>query len=167
MSLIIRHIVCGNLKCSFDNQSKVKMMVERIKRYRDKINVILERREHIREWIGESGAEEFIHDEKTKLAVYKAYQEIVESCMDIIAMVCTDEKIAPKDDYTNIENLKFIDKRMKGVLIEANGLRNRLVHRYNQLDDLIAFVGIGELLPKLEEFVEMIEQWLQKTLKEG
>jgi len=26
--------------------------------------------------------------------------------------------------------------------MEANGLRNRLVHRYNQTDDLIAFVSI-------------------------
>ncbi|RZN44120.1 MAG: DUF86 domain-containing protein [Methanophagales archaeon ANME-1-THS] len=143
------------------------MKVERIKRYKDKINVILERGAHIREWVGESGAEEFIHDEKTKLAVYKAFQEIVESCMDILAMVCTDEKIVPKDDYTNIENLKFIDKRMKEVLIEANGLRNRLVHRYNQVDDLIAFVGIEELVPRLEEFMGIIDQWLQKLLKEG
>jgi uncharacterized protein YutE (UPF0331/DUF86 family) len=142
------------------------MEIERIKRYKDKINVIIERSENVSEWIGGYEAEEFIRDEKTKLAVYKAFQEIVESCMDIIAMACKDEKIVPKDDYTNIENLIFIDDRIKGVLTEANGLRNRLVHHYNQVEDFIAFVSIGELLPTIDEFVEVIEQWMQKKLEE-
>lgn len=142
------------------------MKIERMKRYRDKINVIIERCENISEWIGGYEAEDFIRDEKTKLAVYKAFQEIVESCMDIIAMACKDEKMVPKDDYTNIENLRFIDDRIKGVLIEANGLRNRLVHHYNHLEDFIAFVSMEELLPKVDEFVEVIEQWMQKKLEE-
>ena len=86
--------------------------------------------------------------------------------MAIIAMACKDEKIAPKDDYTNIEKLEFIDERMKKVLIEENGLRNRLVHRYNQSDDLIAFVSIKELLPKIGEFAEVVEQWMRKILGE-
>ncbi len=47
------------------------------------------------------------------------------------------------------------------MLIEANGLRNRLVHRYNQSDDLVAFVSIKELLPKIGEFAEVIEQWMR------
>ena len=77
--------------------------------------------------------------------------------MDIVAMACKDKKIVPRDDYTNIENLDFIDESIKGVLIEANGLRNRLVHRYNQSDDLVAFVSIKELLPRIEEFDGMFK----------
>ena len=42
--------------------------------------------------------------EKTKLATYKAFQEIVEACMDIVAMMCKDSKIPPQDDYTNQES---------------------------------------------------------------
>ena len=86
--------------------------------------------------------------------------------MDIIAMVCKDEELVPRDDYTNIERLEFIDENMKKALMEANGLRNRLVHRYNQTDDLIAFVSIKELLPKIEEFVDVIERWIWERLRE-
>ena len=50
--------------------------------------------------------------------------------------------------------------------MEANGLRNRLVHRYNQTDDLIAFVSIKELLPKIDEFVDVIERWMWEKLRE-
>lgn len=142
------------------------MDIERAKRYKDKINVILERCEEINEWTGGYEEDDFTREEKTKLATYKAFQEVVESCMDIIAMACKDEKIVPKDDYTNIENLIFINERIKEVLIEANGLRNRLVHRYNQLDDLVAFISVKELLPGIDEFVEVVEQWMRKILGE-
>jgi uncharacterized protein YutE (UPF0331/DUF86 family) len=125
------------------------MEIKRVERYRDKITLIQERCGEITEWTGEYEVEFYTGDEKTKLATYKAFLEVAESCMDIVAMVCKDEKIAPKDDYTNIENIDFIDENMKGVLVEATGLRNRLVHRYNQSDDVIALVSIKELLPEI------------------
>ena len=56
--------------------SKMKpMKVERIKRYKDKINVIMRRSENISEWIREYGEEDFLRDEKTKLATYKISRE--------------------------------------------------------------------------------------------
>lgn len=142
------------------------MDIERAKRYKDKINIILKRNDEINDWIGGYDPEDFIYDEKTKLATYKAFQEIVEASMDCIAMACRDEKIVPKDDYTNIESLGFIDGSVKAILIEANGLRNRLVHRYNHTDDVIAFENVKCLLPEIMEFVEVIEEWIRKKLNE-
>jgi len=49
--------------------------------------------------------------------------------MDCIAMACKDEKTVPKDDYTNIESLGVIEEEMRSILIEVNGLMNRLVYR--------------------------------------
>lgn len=43
---------------------------ERISRYRDKISVITKRRDNISSWIQD-------RDEKSTLAVYKAYQEMI------------------------------------------------------------------------------------------
>lgn len=140
---------------------------DRLRRYWDKINLISKRRNQIREWTT-IRSEDFIKDEKTKLATYKAFQEIVEACMDVVAMMCKDSKIPPKDDYTNIELLK--DKipfeNMEETLIEANGLRNRLVHRYNTTDDLLAFESIKEILPKISTFIEGVKKWIRQTLKE-
>ncbi len=79
---------------------------------------------------------------------YKAFQELVEASFDITAMACKDLKIIPKDDYTNIDLLfekKIIDSSLKNALYESNGLRNRLVHRYNQLNDAMAFDSIESL----------------------
>lgn len=140
----------------------------RLRRYREKILHIERRISQIEEWTLNYTDEDFIRDEKTKLAVYKAFQEIVESIMDIIAMMCKDMGIPPKDDYTNIEtigNLGIINRELSEKLIEANGLRNRLVHHYNKLDDKIAFESIKELLEPILKFVGVVEDWIMKKLE--
>ena len=140
------------------------MEKERLSRYKDKINLIEKRILEIGEW-ADISKKEFIQDEKTKLATYKAFQELSESCMDIIAMACKDLKIYPKDDYTNIEQLSKKISFEKNVLQDANGLRNRLVHRYNSTDDLIAFQSIKEILPLISVFVEVFNKWIKNSLK--
>lgn len=141
------------------------MEIDRAKRIKDKTNIILKRSEQIRGWAISLQAADFLEDEKTKLATYKAFQEIVEACMDIVAMMCKDMDIVPKDDYTNIDNLLEIDQRTKASLYEANGLRNRLVHRYDQTDDRIAFEGIKILLPELVDFVGKVKTWIRNRLR--
>lgn len=143
------------------------MNMERMKRYKDKLNIISKRIDEIEQWISEFELEDFVRDEKTKLATYKAFEEIVESSMDIVAMMCKDSGIVPKDDYTNIDNLDILDNEMKEVFTEANGLRNRLVHLYNEVDDILAFESIKDLLSKQEMFIELVEQWIKARLKEG
>jgi len=132
----------------------------RLKRYRDKLNIIAKRIEQIEEWM-----DDFTKDEKTKLAIYKAFQEIVESSMDIISMMCVDSKITPKDDYTNIEEISKVVKGIDGnILREANGLRNVIVHRYNNIDDLRAYEGIKRILFYMEEFVKVVEKWIMEKI---
>jgi uncharacterized protein YutE (UPF0331/DUF86 family) len=137
---------------------------DRFKRYWDKINLISKRSAEIKEWTAIS-PREFITDEKTKLATYKAFQEITEACMDIVAMMCKDSKIPPRDDYTNIELLRNNFKNME-PLIEANGLRNRLVHRYNTTDDILAFESIKVILPGITKFIAGVKKWIRAILKE-
>ncbi|MCX6664559.1 MAG: DUF86 domain-containing protein [Euryarchaeota archaeon] len=140
------------------------MDIERRDRYKDKLELIEKRLQEIEEWTDIS-SEDFISDERTKLATYKAFQEVSESCMDIVAMACKDLKILPKDDYTNIEKLGSKLKINKRVLQEANGLRNRLIHRYNTTDDRIAFQSIQELTPQIILFAEGITRWIKRSLK--
>jgi len=139
----------------------------RLKRYWGKTELILNRIAEIREWSGIS-TKDFIKDERTKLATYKAFQEVVEASMDITAMLCKDLKIIPKDDYTNIESLKgkIFQEDMEGALIQCNGLRNRLVHHYNKTDDLLAFESIKGILPEVERFTGIVKEWIRKGLRQ-
>ena len=135
---------------------------ERLRRYIDKIEHIEERIEDIRVWLYEIGDIVEI-DKKTRLAVYKAMQEAVEASTDVVAMILKDEGKRPKDDYTNIEKtfeLNLIDKIVKEALKEADGLRNRLVHEYNGLDDEIALEVIRCLLEPMGKFVGAVKKWM-------
>ena len=140
------------------------MEIVRARRYKDKINIIIKRANQIEGWVQDFSSDQFLEDDRTKLATYKAFQEIVEACMDVVAMMCKDMDLVPKDDYSNIDNIDLIDKNMKTALAAANGLRNRLVHRYNQTDDRIALESINALLPELSSFVEMVELWIRERL---
>ncbi len=84
--------------------------------------------------------------------------------MDLVAMMCKDLGDVPKDDYSNIENLEELHEKTKKVLIEANGLRNHLVHRYNRMDDLLALESMMALLPGIEVFSAEVEAWIEKRL---
>jgi len=138
------------------------MKIERASRYKDKLRLISKRAEQIEIWLTQVSSEELLEDDKTRLASYKAFQEAVEACLDLAAMICKDSGIVPKDDYSNLENLEELPEKTKKVLIEANGLRNHLVHRYNKMDDLLALESMKALLPDLEAFCAEVEAWIGK-----
>ena len=143
------------------------MDVDRAKRYIDKIDLINERINDIREWLSGVSMKEFMEDKKLRLASYKAFQEIVESSMDIVAMIIRDLNLIVKDDYTNLSILKekkILSKHVTDALKEGNGLRNRLIHRYNNLKEDIVFTSMKDLLKYFEEFVNEVEKWLKKNI---
>lgn len=131
--------------------------MERKIRYLDKLAHIDRRISNIEAWLPMS------YEERTRLAIYKAFQEIVEALFDIISMKLVDLKIPPKDDYTNImimEERALFDKTVSDILKKANGLRNRLVRGYNTLSDEIALESIRILLPEIQKVRRFIEKWI-------
>lgn len=139
------------------------MEKERLKRYLAKLELARERLNDIEEWVKGLTPKQFIEDKKTRLATYKAFQEVVEACADICAMMLKDSKLLINDDYTNIEKLaekRIITQAIANALKEANGLRNRLIHEYNGLNASVAFESIISLIPKLRRFCKGVEDWL-------
>ena len=84
--------------------------------------------------------------------------------MDLAAMMCKDTGIRPQDDYSNLERLEPLSPSSRKALIEANGLRNHLIHRYNRRDDLLALESMRDLLGGIRHFGEEVEVWLEKML---
>jgi len=94
-------------------------------------------------------------------------QEIVEASMDVLAMRLKDSEKLPMDDYTNIDrayNSRIIDERIKYALEEANGLRNRLVHGYNGINETVALESMKSLFPLFEAYIERMRQWLKELI---
>ena len=135
---------------------------KRLKRYKEKISVIELRSENIASWIHE-------RDEKSVLAIYKAFQELVESFTDICSMMLKDMSEIVEDDYSNIETLQkkgIFNQVQESILKESNGLRNRLIHEYNGLERKTAINSILEINQKLDSIIEVINTWIKKTSKQ-
>jgi len=135
----------------------------RTKRYMQKIKHAQGRSALVHEWLSEKGHE---NELKTTLAIHKAFQEIVEVMMDLVAMMLKDVSVPPLDDYTNIGKAvehRLLPKESESILREANGLRNRLIHVYNDIDGGIVVRSIHGILPKLDEYLQVIERWVKQT----
>lgn len=63
------------------------MEIERAKRYKDKINIIIKRAHQIESRVQDISSDQFQDDDRTKLATCKAFLEIGDASMDIIAMM--------------------------------------------------------------------------------
>ena len=122
-------------------------MIHREKRYKEKFELARERIGDVEILLGD------FDNKFSRLACYKAFQELVESIFDIIAMLLKDHGKTVEDDYTNVEKLEriAINKKDADILREANGLRNRIIHRYNRVDDMIAKQSMENLLDRLVE----------------
>ncbi len=134
---------------------------KRLSRYREKMSLINKRRDNINSWIPH-------RDEKSVLAIYKAFQEMIEAFTDIFAMALKDMGELVQDDYSNIERLcekSILGELQGGIMKEANGLRNRLVHEYNGLVRGIALESVKNVILHVDEILEDIEIWMKNCSK--
>jgi len=130
-------------------------------RYCDKIFWIQGRADLIQTWLKEYDGDQN-PDTKTILAVFKAFQEITEATMDCLSMYMRDNQVPARDDYSNIDRIDLFLPEQKQLLREMNGLRNRIIHRYNGTDEILAIAGIEKSLPDILLLIQVIEEWIRR-----
>ena len=144
------------------------MEEERIKRYDDKLEYLNQTIENLNNWTESVDSKEFIErlELQKQYGIYHAFQIGIDIITDLVSMIVKDVKLIPKDDYSNIniiKNKKIISADLAAKLREANGLRNRIVHDYNGLDNVIAYNGLKNLLKYFQEFRVKAKEWLKKN----
>jgi uncharacterized protein YutE (UPF0331/DUF86 family) len=131
-------------------------MKDRGARYRDKLNYIVDSLELINVKP---------RNELEKSGVFYRLHTSIEAAMDLIAMSVRDIGRKVEDDYSNIEILRssgLISRELAEHLKKCNGLRNYLVHRYNEVDDQIALESIDFVKKTLYSLLDAIEGFLNE-----
>jgi uncharacterized protein YutE (UPF0331/DUF86 family) len=124
----------------------------RIKRYRDKI-------QHIFEYIQDLPLEP--KNELEKRGIFYSLQTSIEATVDLTAMLVKDFGIQVKEDNENISEIlkiRNIDPDLGEKLKKANGLRNIIVHRYNEIDEKLILDSIKEIKDLLMRWIKIIEE---------
>jgi len=96
-----------------------------------------------------------IENDVTERALLYSLQVSIEISMDIVAMKLRDMGLKVDDDATNIEKIQgqgIITPQEADFLKEINGVRNFIVHRYNQVDMNI----VNEALSKINDLKAII-----------
>lgn len=133
----------------------------RLKRYRDKINYIIDNINDLP--IKPNNIFE-------KRGIFYSIQTAIESVIDLVAMLVKDLGIQVKDDETNIIEIiekKNLNPELGKKLRKANGLRNILVHRYNNVDDQIILDSVEEIKELLYQWIDIVEEIINAISNNG
>jgi len=128
----------------------------RNKRYRDKI-------QHIFDYIQELPLKP--KNELEKRGIFYSLQTSIEATVDLIAMLVKDLGIQVKDDNINISEIvkiRDLNPELGEKLKKANGLRNIIVHRYNEIDEKLILDSIEDIRELLLQWIEIIEECINE-----
>lgn len=109
--------------------------------------------------------QQYIGDITTKYAVERIMQLIVDVALDINNVLLAFHRKPPAADYFN----SFVDLGECGVLEQgfalsiapSTGLRNRLVHEYEKINDEIVYQSIEKMIASYTEYLKVINQYIQ------
>ncbi|MFA5612983.1 MAG: DUF86 domain-containing protein [Methanoculleus sp.] len=115
------------------------------------------------EFIERHFSDAMLDDRILRKALYKEFQEAVEVVTDICALSRRMLRSSAEDDYTNIDYLvdaKVLKPETGRDMKSANGLRNRLVHEYDGINDHTAYAAMQRLMPSMQKFVGEVLAWV-------
>jgi len=102
-------------------------------------------------------------------ACERVIQVAIETVIDICNLIISGLKLGlPSDDESTFKKLKdekIISEKIEKILINMKGFRNRLVHKYEDIDDETVFELISERLSDFEIFRKEILEFLNKLEK--
>lgn len=135
---------------------------ERRNRYLDRMDTLEERLGDVERWL-EDDDDTLLENKERRLALYKAFQEVVEVVADVCAMYLSDATHGIGDDSENIQKAagRLFSEDIGRTLVKANGLRNRVVHDYNGFSDRKALESMRKHIDALQQFEEEVERWIE------
>jgi len=94
-------------------------------------------------------------------------QLVVENATDINGhLIVSSGHKPPADYYTSFVKLsdcQILDKKFAKEIAPSAGLRNRLVHEYEEIDDQIVYKSIQKTIESYTEYIKKIENYLKKV----
>ena len=110
--------------------------------------------------------QDYLDDYKNKRTVERDIQLIVECATDINNHILVETQETPPKDYftsfTELTKLRILPHKFALSIAETAGLRNRLVHEYEEIKDKIVYINIKKVLSLYQEYMEHIIKYLTK-----
>ncbi|HYV43565.1 MAG TPA: DUF86 domain-containing protein [Myxococcaceae bacterium] len=116
---------------------------------------------------GPIGLDAYRSDFWRRKGTERVLQEMIEAGMDVATHVLVQTgRAAPADGraaFLELGSALVISPELAQALAPAVGLRNRLVHEYEEIDDRIVLEAVGQAQSLFPRFVAEIEGFLGRT----
>ena len=111
--------------------------------------------------------EEFSQLGLVKDGIYKRMEFAIENIIDITSIINSDLHLSvPESEESFVENLVkngILTQNMAEKTRRMKGFRNIIVHRYGRIDDLLAYKILTAHMNDIDEFIDSIERFLDKS----
>jgi uncharacterized protein YutE (UPF0331/DUF86 family) len=132
---------------------------------RRKLQVIVENLRDLRE-VQNMGFEAYRASRFEKKATERWLQELIEAAIDVNIHILSGLGLGvPESNYETfiaIGERKILPRELARRLAPAAGLRNRLVHEYEDLDDRRVWEAIGQAQELFPRYLKSIEELLAR-----
>ncbi len=100
-------------------------------------------------------------------AAERLLQEAIEAALDVNAHLVAELGRAVPDDYyggfVKLGELGILPSALARDLAPAAGLRNRLVHQYDAIDDAKVLAAIGRALEMFPAYIQAVDAYLGRA----
>lgn len=136
-------------------------------------NLIVKRVKDLEQYLAELepylaiGVEKYLSDREKRYIVERLIQLIVEVASDINRNIIEQNQNAPADTYYNtfvrLAELKILPEKLSQRVASSTGLRNRLVHRYEDVEHKIVYHSAVHMLEDYRRYVQLIHKYVKQA----
>ncbi len=133
---------------------------------RPKLGLISEHLKILQEIKNSTAQSEYLEDRRQQLIVERLLHLIVEAAIDINNHVVVRIGQSPSEDYygsfAKAARVGLISSELATQLAPSAGLRNRLVHDYDDLDNIIIYNSIEFALVNYAEYILQVQRYIKQ-----
>jgi uncharacterized protein YutE (UPF0331/DUF86 family) len=128
-----------------------------------KISLILQDLEKLRE-LAKLDLSDYLADFKNEALAERFLERIIGRMIDINYQVISEQTLSAPIDYhssfTQLEKLNILKDEDAARFAKLAGLRNRLSHEYNGIDETLIHQAVTEIVAELRTYIEGIKKFI-------
>ena len=108
----------------------------------------------------------YINDYKNEILAERYLERIIGRMIDINYHIIVERAFPPPKDYyasfIQLGKLKILPVKLAEKLSKSAGLRNRLAHEYNGIDEKKVYQAVKECFADIPKYLKLIEKFITR-----
>jgi uncharacterized protein YutE (UPF0331/DUF86 family) len=113
----------------------------------------------------------FVGSRRDQAVVERYLERMIGRAIDVNYPLITETDHPPPSDYhasfTQLADLGVLEARFAAKIARAAGLRNRLVHEYEDLDPRLVFQALQSAFGDVPEYLRRVDEYLAKQVSKS